>query len=128
MKLGLGVGLFVVVAACAPDWDNLDPSFAMGGGGGEAEGQAAVCAGVSANSLANFQTPGDCRVLRCDDLGNAISAVDSGDVPPSEKECWKGTCEDDKPTWVPEPYGTSCGNKRICDKKGTCVKCSWNCD
>lgn len=126
MKLGLGVVLVVAVIACAPDWDGLDPSLASGEGGAGGE-EVEPCAGAPADSVVDVQTVGDCQVLRCDGLGNAFSASDPQDLPASE-ECREGVCKDGEPGLVAKPYGTPChDSRRICDGKGACVKCWWDC-
>lgn len=127
MKLGFGVVLVVAVMACAPDWDGLDPSLASGeGGAGGGLGEEGACVGASAGTVADLQTAGDCQVLRCDGLGNTVSSADPKD-PPASDECNEGVCEDGEPGLEAKAYGTSCHGNRICDGKGACVKCWWDC-
>jgi hypothetical protein len=70
------------------------------------------------------QTPGDCRVLACDGLGNVRASADDADVPDAGP-CVVGGCALGEPTFAPVAAGTACtqGFGLVCDGAGACVGC-----
>jgi hypothetical protein len=72
------------------------------------------------------QTIGDCKVQQCDGNGNAIDAIDDGDLPTDDgTACTAEACSNGSATHPPLAAGTSCNeNGGIqCNGSGACVEC-----
>lgn len=68
-------------------------------------------------------TPGDCRALVCDGVGNETAIDDPGDPEDDENECTVDSCLPDGSTsHEPVSPGTSC-TMGVCDDEKACVEC-----
>ena len=80
---------------------------------------------IGSGEEARTQTPGDCRVLRCDGAGNSIDAADDNDVPEDGLDCTLDTCTNGVLEYPSATPGTACddGSGTMCDDWGNCVEC-----
>lgn len=75
------------------------------------------------------QTPGDCKTLACDGMGNVVSMVDVADVPNDMNQCTKDSCSSQGVPSNPFlPLNTMCNqnNGDTCDGFGNCLGASGN--
>jgi hypothetical protein len=78
---------------------------------------------VAAQTLAATQIPGDCKVRRCDGLGNAVDSTDDNDLPDDSNPCTQDRCSSGVPSHTPVSSSAACGTALFCDGQGHCVGC-----
>ncbi len=72
-----------------------------------------------------MQTPGDCKVNACDGAGNAVSAIDTMDLPMDGNDCTVDICSAaGMPLNPPVDLGVGCGGQAgmVCNGFGLCLK------
>jgi len=91
---------------------------------GTCEAGACVISIDSGELDSEYQVPGDCKSLTCDDARDPVQVEDLDDVGDDGNACTQDLCSSGGPVQDPLPFGSPCEGDGVCAAEVVCVSCA----